>query len=51
MLKVAGKSFGGGYNENKLGLRSGPGLPLVSGLGFALGQSYFAYFKKGFSGS
>ena len=29
-------------NENKLGLRSGPGLLLVSGLGFALGQSCFA---------
>ena len=29
-------------NENKPGLQSGPGLLLVSGLGFALGQSCFA---------
>ena len=29
-------------NENKLGLQSGPGLLLVSRLGFALGQSCFA---------
>ena len=29
-------------NENKLGLQSGPGLLLVSGLGLGLGQSCFA---------
>ena len=29
-------------NENKPGLQSQPGLLLVSGLGFALGQSWFA---------
>ena len=28
--------------KHKLGLQSGPGLLLVSGLGFALGQSCFA---------
>ena len=36
---MAGKSFGRGERKHKLGFQSGPGLLLVSGLGFALGQS------------
>ena len=36
--------------KHKLGLQSGPGLLLVSGLGFALGQLALPNFKKGFSG-
>ena len=41
-VKVAVKSFGGGQRKHKHGLQSGPGLLLVSGLGFAIGQSCFA---------
>ena len=39
-FKVASRALGGG--KHKPGLQSGPGLLLVSGLGFALGQSCFA---------
>ena len=41
-FKVARSSLGGGERKHKLGLQSGPGLLLVSGLGFGLGQSCFA---------
>ena len=37
LFKVARKVLGGGY-KHKQGLQSGPGLLLVSGLGFVLGQ-------------
>ena len=42
VLTVAHLSLGRCQRKHKLGLQSGPGLLLVSGLGFAFGQSCFA---------
>ena len=41
-IKVASQSLGRGKQKRKPGLQSGPGLLLVSGLGFPLGQNCFA---------
>ena len=49
MFKVACQSLGGGQQKHKAGLQSGPGLLLVSGLGFGLEHSSFASIILGFS--